>query len=63
MTGVAAGPSGVDCFVPPAGGWVAMQSGMRCFMQTGVPDEGVATRDFGTTDRSSKRAVAVRTVP
>lgn len=40
-----------------------MQSGMRCFMQTGVPDEGVATRDFGTTNKSSKRAVVVRTVP
>mgnify|MGYP001678500181 FL=1 len=32
-------------------------------MQTGVPDEGVATRDFGTTDKGSKRAVVVRTVP
>lgn len=40
-----------------------MQSGMRCFMRTGVPDEGVATRDFGTTDKGSKRAVVVRAVP
>lgn len=40
-----------------------MRSGMRRFMQAGVPDEGVATRDFGTTNKSSKRAVAVRTVP
>lgn len=49
--------------MPPAGGWITMRSGMRCFMQTGVPDEGVATRDFGTTNKSSKGAVVVRTVP
>lgn len=40
-----------------------MQSGMRRFMQTGVPDEGAATRDFGTTNKGSRRAVVVRTVP
>lgn len=40
-----------------------MRSGMRRLMQAGVPDEGVATRDFGTTNKGSKRAVVVRTVP
>lgn len=40
-----------------------MQSGMRRLMQAGVPDEGVATRDFGTTDKGSRRAVVVRAVP
>lgn len=49
--------------MPPAGGWITMRSGMRRLMQTGVPDEGVATRDFGTTNKSSRRAVVVRTVP
>lgn len=49
--------------MPPVDGLITMQSGMRGFAQTGAPTEGVVTRDFGTTNKSSKRTVAVRTVP